>query len=98
MDFIQIAKNAKEASLKIADLSTEIKNKALIKIADEIEASKSEIFDVYEGVNIGIGRKSLAYSLSFGAQDRTLTDEEANEVLQKIIERLEKILKAELRS
>lgn len=45
MDFIQIAKNAKEASLKIADLSTEIKNKALIKIADEIEASKSEIFD-----------------------------------------------------
>ena len=59
---------------------------------------KSEIFDVYEGVNIGIGRKSLAYSLSFGAQDRTLTDEEANEVLQKIIERLEKTLKAELRS
>ena len=45
MDFIQIAKNAKEASLKIADLSTEIKNDALIKIADEIEASKSEIFD-----------------------------------------------------
>ena len=45
MDFIQIAKNAKEASLKIADLATEIKNAALIKIADEIEASKSEIFD-----------------------------------------------------
>ena len=45
MDFIQIAKNAKEASLKIADLSTEIKNDALIKIADEIEASKDEIFD-----------------------------------------------------
>ena len=45
MDFIQIAKNAKEASLKIADLSTEIKNDALIKIANEIEASKSEIFD-----------------------------------------------------
>ena len=45
MDFIQIAKNAKEASLKIADLSTDIKNAALIKIADEIEASKSEIFD-----------------------------------------------------
>ena len=45
MDFIQIAKNAKEASLKIADLATEIKNAALIKIADEIEASKSEIFN-----------------------------------------------------
>ena len=45
MNFIQIAKNAKEASLKIADLATEIKNAALIKIADEIEASKSEIFN-----------------------------------------------------
>ena len=45
MDFIQIAKNAKEASLKIADLSTEIKNKALIKIADKIESAKSEIFE-----------------------------------------------------
>ena len=45
MDFIQIAKNAKEASLKIADLPTEIKNKALIQIADEIEAFKNEIFE-----------------------------------------------------
>lgn len=45
MDFIQIAKNAKEASLKIADLSTEIKNKALIKIADKIESAKDEIFE-----------------------------------------------------
>ena len=40
MDFIQIAKNAKDASLKIADLPTEIKNKALVKIADKIESAK----------------------------------------------------------
>lgn len=45
MDFTQIAKNAKEASLKVADLSTEIKNKALIKIADKIESAKDEIFE-----------------------------------------------------
>ena len=45
MDFIKIAKDAKEASLKIAHLSTEIKNQALLKIADEIEAHKEEIFD-----------------------------------------------------
>lgn len=57
----------------------------------------SEIFDVYEGKNIETGKKSMAYSLSFGAQDRTLTDEEANETLSKIIERLEKVFKAELR-
>ncbi len=45
MDFIQIAKNAKAAGLEIADLSDEIKNQALIKIADKIEADKEEIFE-----------------------------------------------------
>ena len=45
MDFKQIAKDAKEASLKIADLSTEVKNQALLKIADEIEKHKKEIFE-----------------------------------------------------
>ena len=44
MDFIKIAKDAKEASLKIADLSTELKNKALLKIADKIENNANEIF------------------------------------------------------
>lgn len=45
MDFIQIAKDAKVASLEVADLSTEIKNQALIKIADEIELNKEQIFE-----------------------------------------------------
>lgn len=45
MDFTQIAKNAKEASLKIAYLSTELKNKALINIADKIEKSYDEIIE-----------------------------------------------------
>ena len=45
IDFVKIAKDAKEASLKIADLSTELKNTALLKIADEIELNKDEIFE-----------------------------------------------------
>ena len=44
MDFIEIAKHAKEASLKIAGLNTEIKNQALSAIADAIETHKTEIF------------------------------------------------------
>lgn len=44
-DFIEIAKKAKEASLKTASLSEEIKNKALNSIADAIEAAKAEIFE-----------------------------------------------------
>ena len=45
MDFINIAKNAKTASLKIAELNTAIKNLALNKIADAFEQNKSEIFE-----------------------------------------------------
>lgn len=45
MDFIQIAKDAKVASLEVADLSTEIKNLALITIANEIELNKERIFE-----------------------------------------------------
>ena len=48
IDFVKIAKDAKEASLKIADLSTELKNTALLKIADEIELNKEEIFEANE--------------------------------------------------
>ncbi|PWL75659.1 glutamate-5-semialdehyde dehydrogenase [Candidatus Gastranaerophilales bacterium] len=43
-DFIEIAKKAKDASLKTASLSEEIKNNALISIADAIENAKDEIF------------------------------------------------------
>lgn len=45
MDFIKIAKNAKTASLKIAELNTDIKNQALNKIADAFEQNKTEIFE-----------------------------------------------------
>lgn len=43
-NFIDIAKNAKIASLNIADLNTEIKNSALNKIAEAFEINKDEIF------------------------------------------------------
>lgn len=45
MDFLEIAKNAKEASLKLANLSTDIKNKALEAVAGGIEANRQQIFD-----------------------------------------------------
>ena len=51
----------------------------------------SEVFDVYTGQGIENGKKSLAYSLTFGANDRTLTDEEINIILDKIVNALNKI-------
>lgn len=44
-NFIEIARNAKQASLKIAELNTEIKNSALNKIADFFEKHQAEIFE-----------------------------------------------------
>ena len=54
--------------------------------------------DVYEGKNIEENKKSIAYSLSFGKQDRTLTDEEVNEIMNKVIENLKNKIGAEVRS
>ena len=50
-----------------------------------------EVFDMYTGAGIEEGMKSIAYSLTFGKLDRTLTDEEINSTLDKIIKDLEKV-------
>ena len=52
---------------------------------------ESKVFDEYKGKGIELSKKSLAYSLTFGTNDRTLTDEEINQVLEKIIVSLNKI-------
>ncbi|MBR6173383.1 MAG: phenylalanine--tRNA ligase subunit beta [Eubacterium sp.] len=49
------------------------------------------LFDIYEGEQLGEGKKSLAYSLLFRASDRTLSDAEVNEKIDKILAGLEKI-------
>jgi phenylalanyl-tRNA synthetase beta chain len=56
-----------------------------------------ELFDVYEGNQIEKGKKSVAYSLTFRAKDRTLEEAEVNKVVDKILGKL-KDLGAELRS
>jgi phenylalanyl-tRNA synthetase beta chain len=56
------------------------------------------LFDVYRGDQIGAGKKSLAYSLTYQAPDRTLTDQEVSQLRGKIIRRLEQELGAILRS
>lgn len=43
-----------------------------------------EVFDVYTGPGLPVGRKSLAFALSFRSAERTLTDDEVNAALAKI--------------
>lgn len=47
------------------------------------------IFDVYEGENVGNNEKSIAYSLTFNDNTKTLTDEEVNNLFEKIIKDVE---------
>ena len=46
------------------------------------------LFDLYRGEQIGAGKKSLAYRLTFQADDRTLNDAEVSRVREKILRRL----------
>jgi phenylalanyl-tRNA synthetase beta chain len=56
-----------------------------------------ELFDLFSGGEIGAGRKSLAYRLTYRDRSRTLTSEEVNAAHAKIRERLRRDLRAELR-
>ena len=69
----------------------------VIKNAGGSLLTNVEVFDVYTGVGIGIDKKSVAFSLTFLDNKKTLTDEEINVIMDKIIETVYKKCKAELR-
>ncbi|MBO4326076.1 MAG: phenylalanine--tRNA ligase subunit beta [Clostridia bacterium] len=56
-----------------------------------------KLFDCYEGLQVGPGKKSLAYALSFRAPDRTLTDEDVDKAMKKILNGLETVFGGTLR-
>ncbi len=56
-----------------------------------------KLFDIYEGAQIQSGYKSVAYSISFRAKDRTLEDKDINPIMEKILKDLNN-LGIELRS
>jgi phenylalanyl-tRNA synthetase beta chain len=56
------------------------------------------LFDVYTGEQVGKGKKSLAYQLTYQHPEQTLTDEEVAKLRQRIAKRLENELGAKLRS
>lgn len=56
-----------------------------------------DVFDVYVGPNLETNKKSIAYSLVFSDPNKTLTDEEVNVVINKIVADVETKLDAKLR-
>jgi phenylalanyl-tRNA synthetase beta chain len=57
-----------------------------------------KLFDIYRDEKIGLGKKSMAYNLTYQAPDRTLTDKDAATVRNRIVRALEKTFGAVLRS
>ena len=57
-----------------------------------------QVFDQYIGAPIPDGKKSLAYNISYRAEDRTLTDSEVNPLHQSLIDRIGKEFAVERRS
>ena len=57
----------------------------------------AEVFDVYEGEQIGASKKSLAFSVIYQSPDHTLDDKEVAKARQAIVARLKNELNAELR-
>ncbi len=86
------------------DISMVMKKDIIVGKIEEILEKKGgkllesyRLFDIYEGSQIQEGCKSVAYSVTFRAKDRTLEDKDVNEVMNKILGAL-KDLGVELRS
>jgi phenylalanyl-tRNA synthetase beta chain len=74
---------------------------ALIDAAREAagpELREMEVFDVYRGDQVGLGRKSIAFRVAFQSPERTLTDEDAAALRTRIVDALAERFGAELRA
>lgn len=71
--------------------------KSIKKAASDL-LKEVTLFDVYTGVGVSNDKKSLAFSLKFSHNDKTLTDEEVEKDIAKIIKAMEAEWQASLRS
>jgi len=59
--------------------------------------NSASIFDVFQGANLGLGRKSVAFGLILQHPSRTLKDEEVNTVVNQVVASLQHEFNATLR-
>jgi phenylalanyl-tRNA synthetase beta chain len=78
------------------DMATDRVIAALHKYAGR-DLESVELFDVYEGPQVGAGKRSLAFRLAFRSLERTLSDADINKVRVKIVRGLERDVGATIR-
>jgi phenylalanyl-tRNA synthetase beta chain len=79
----------------------EVEAAALVDVAREAggaELREARVFDVYRGDQLGAGRKSVALHLAFQSPERTLSDEDAAALRERIVAALAERFGAELRA
>ncbi|HFC09760.1 MAG TPA: phenylalanine--tRNA ligase subunit beta [Chloroflexi bacterium] len=64
---------------------------AVIRKAGGKRLADVRLFDVYRGEQIGAGKKSLAYRLTYQDYEKTLTDKDAAKIRKRIVKALQKI-------
>lgn len=85
------------AMLVDVDVNAADIEKAMTKAAGQ-NLTQITLFDVYTGKQVEAGKKSLAFSLTFQSNDKTLTDAEVNTAIEKIVAKLQKDFDADLRA
>ena len=66
--------------------------------ADRKLISKVTVFDVYEGAGIEAGKKSIAIAITLQPREKTLTDEEIDAIVGRVVAEVSKRTGATLRS
>ena len=69
--------------------------KVIEKVDNKIE--KVELFDIYRGLGVLTGKKSVAISIKLRDKNKTLEEKEINDIVEKILKKVEKQFGAELR-
>jgi phenylalanyl-tRNA synthetase beta chain len=97
-DVITFPASRQDIAIAVAE---DVEAAAIVAVAREAgghELRDARIFDVYRGLQVGEGRKSVAVHLVFQALDRTLTDDEVATTRTRIVAALADRLGAELRA
>mgnify|MGYP003369599597 FL=1 len=84
------------AMLVDVDVNAADIEKVMTKAAGQ-NLTQITLFDVYTGKQVEEGKKSLAFSLTFQSNDKTLTDAEIDPAIEKIVAKLQKDFNANLR-
>ncbi len=87
----------RDVAMLVPEATTHDAVLAVVKQAKPANLESVELFDIFRGKNVPEGQKSLAYSFTYRAAEKTLTDAEVNASHTKVVELFKTQLKATMR-